>query len=346
MEPGTLHHVYELLRTLDRERSGPKDAMARAAGMRGLPGLAELDLVWERSAFDHALHFDALVPGAAGTLSMSWCPDRGVPWPLRGALRNSEADLLRVDGHTLKVATAIALMDLVWNNDDLVTRLIDAAIIHRQQASFAIGPSDVTDEQLQHAVDDFRRRRDLLTAEDTERWLAERGLDHRRLEIILADNLLRDRVRDRILGAEVATGPAEVAALDRIALEWLAADGAAQAGALFARLRDGETCIADELRRRFLAGAPAEAACACLARRDLPADVAAHLFAAPVGTLVEPFELGGRYRVARVLAIAPADPADPATAEALREASFASWLAERRRAAAIEWFWGFDRENA
>jgi putative peptide maturation system protein len=277
---------------------------------------------------------------------MSWCPDRGVPWPLRGALRNSEADLLRVDGHTLKVATAIVLMDLVWNDDDLVTRLVDAAIIHQHQARFAIDPGDITDEQLQGVVDEFRGRRNLLTAEDTERWLAERGLDHRRLEIILIDNLLRARVRDRVLGMEVATGPAEAAALDRVALEWLGADDAAEAGAMFARLRDGETCMADELRRRFIAGAPAEAPFTWLARRDLPADVAERLFAAPVGTLVEPFALAGRHRVARILAIAAADPADPDVAEALRESSFASWLAERRRGAEIQWFWGFDRNNA
>jgi putative peptide maturation system protein len=346
MQPGTLHDVYELLRALDRDRSGPNEALARLARTRGRGELAELDLVWERSAFDGALHFDALLPSAAGTLSMSWCSERGVPWPLRGVQRNADADLVRVDGYTLQVAMAIALMDLVWGDDDILTRLIDAAILQKQQGLLEVELSEITDDQLQHAMNEFRRRRNLLTAGDTERWLAEHGLDQSRLEAILGERLVRSLIRDRVIAPQIDAYLADVTPFDRVTLEWLAADDAEQAHALFAGVRDGETTLAGEAGQRFAAGGPAPEPFVRFRRRDLPAAAAAHLFGASPGALVAPFELGGEHRVARVLAIAPADPTDPDIAEQVREACFAEWLAERRRAADIEWFWGFDAEYA
>jgi len=346
MQPGILNDIYDLLLALDRERCGPDEAMARLGRARGTPELAELDLLWERSAYDGALHFDAVLPSSAGTLAMSWCPDRGVPWPLRGAQRNSDADLVRVDGYTLKIPIAIALMDLVWGDDDILTRLIDAAILHKQQALLGIDQSEITDDQLQHEMNEFRRRRGLLTAEDTERWLDEHGLGLSQLESILADRCLRALVRDRVLAPELAARAADVTPFDRVALEWLAADNADQAHALYVRVGGGETTLAEEARKRFATGGPPPELFARLSRRDLPAAAAARVFAAAPGALVAPFELGGKLRVARVVAVAPADPADPDIIELDREACFAVWLAERRHAAEIEWFWGFDEAAA
>jgi putative peptide maturation system protein len=345
MQPGILDDMYDLLRALERERSGPDDALARLARTRRTAELAELDLVWERSAFDGSLHFDALLPSAAGTLSMSWCPDRGTPWPLRGVQRNGDADLVRVDGYTLQVPTAIALLDLVWGDDDLLTRLIDAAIVHKQQRLLGISPSEFTDDQLQHAMDEFRRRNHLLTAQDTERWLAEHGLDQARLESILADKLVRSLVRDRVIAPRVEARLPDVTPFDRVALEWLAADDAAQAHAMFARVRDGETTLAGEAQLRFAAGGPAPELFVRLWRRDLPATVAVSVFGGAPGAVLPPFELGGQHRVARVLAVTPADAADPDIVELSRELCFTEWLAERRHAAEIEWFWGFDAEG-
>jgi putative peptide maturation system protein len=336
--------VYELLRSLESDRSSPKEAMARVGRMRSAPGLAELELVWERSAFDQSLHFDALLPVSAGTLSMSWCPDRGVPWPLRGVQRNSEADLIRVDGHTLRVGTAIALMDLVWNDDAIVTRLIDAAIIHKQQMILGIDLSDVTDDQLQRAMDEFRGRRNLLTPEHTERWFEEHGIDQQKLENILADKLVRSLVRDRTLAGDIAARLSDVSPFDRVALEWLGSEDADHAAAVFARVRDGTIALGDELRRAVAAGGPAPSPFVWLRRRDLPPALAAHVFDTPVGTLLAPFELAGTHRIARVLAVELTKPDDPDVLEQVREACFDEWLAERRRGAEIEWFWGFDKE--
>src|SRR3712207_2194214 len=89
-----------------------------------------IDLVWEEAVYDGAVHYDALLqlPGE-GTVSLGFAPDRGLPWPLRGVQRWSDADLVRVDGSILKVDQAIGCLDFLWEDRRLMDRLVNVCLI-------------------------------------------------------------------------------------------------------------------------------------------------------------------------------------------------------------------------
>src|SRR5262245_5532703 len=95
--------------TLAQDRARPGEAMARLRALEGRDPDIGMDLLWEEEAFDRSVHYDVLLrPPGGGTVSLSFCPDRALPWPMRGVHRWSERDLLRVNDTTLTVGEAIA----------------------------------------------------------------------------------------------------------------------------------------------------------------------------------------------------------------------------------------------
>jgi hypothetical protein len=92
---------------------------------------------------------------------------------------------------------------------------------------------------------------------------------------------------------------------DRVVVEWLAVEDEDAGHLVAARVEDGLATLADQGRARITR----------LLRRDVPDEVGALLF----GGGVVVFELAG-WRVARVLAIEPADASAPDIADRLREA--------------------------
>src|SRR5262249_11770896 len=87
-------------------------------------------------------------------------------------------------------------------------------------------------------------------------------------------------------------------------------------------------------------GAPPKAPLlAAIERRRAAPALREPLFAAAPGQLVGPVPVKGGYALLRVLAIVSAE-LDGRTRGAVKNVLFDEWLAERRRAARIEWFWG------
>ncbi|MEO5814928.1 MAG: hypothetical protein ABIT20_06580 [Gemmatimonadaceae bacterium] len=75
-------------------------------------------------------------------------------------------------------------------------------------------------------------------------------------------------------------------------------------------------------------------------RAELPPAHAEAVFAAAAGDVVGPLEGEGVFDLVRAVRLATADLSDVATRNAVSDAVFDAWLAEERRAANIEWFWG------
>jgi hypothetical protein len=83
---------------------------------------------------------------------------------------------------------------------------------------------------------------------------------------------------------------------------------------------------------------PSVTGAACAANGDSPSEIPAWTHVTVSGRRTsERFRI--LYRVARVLRLTPAR-LDEATAAAIKQLLFDEWLAERRRAARIEWYWG------
>lgn len=176
------------------QRDGVRPGPARA----GLDRLRErhpgtgMDLVWEEEPYGATVHYDALLHGDGGTVSLSYCPDRAVPWPLRGVQRWTDRELVRVNTTAMRVDQAIACLDFIWDDRRIIDRLVNACLI---QEALAREPIELSDEELQQAMDGFRRARRLYTAEETRRWMARRGMTHEQLEEYVGDTALVARLR-------------------------------------------------------------------------------------------------------------------------------------------------------
>src|ERR1700694_2214608 len=124
--------VLDYLLALQQEGVRPREARARLQPLRGChPGL-EIDLLAEEMAFDHSVHYDPLLRlSGEGTGSLSYCPERAVPWPLRGVHRSNEADLVRVNANVLQVDAAMACLD-IWDEAPIIEQLVNLCLIHEE----------------------------------------------------------------------------------------------------------------------------------------------------------------------------------------------------------------------
>ncbi len=221
-----LQSALGFLKALSRDATRPPVAMGRLKEIaRQHPNL-DLQLLWEEQAYDGSLHYDILIrePGA-GTVSLGFCSEQTLPWPMRGVQRWSDQDLLSVNATKLKIEEAIALLDFIWEERSIMRRLVDACLIRE---ALHQDPIDLSADELQRAMDGFRRAHKLYSAEDTYRWLARRGMSHAQLEQHVSQMATIAKLRQQVI-ADRADGDFE-AWLDerrqgaRIAWNWGRAD--------------------------------------------------------------------------------------------------------------------------
>jgi putative peptide maturation system protein len=328
------------LMALSREGVRPAEARTRLHLLREKYPETGVELLWEEEAYDASVHYDALlrVPGA-GTVSLGFAPDHALPWPLRGAHRWSERQLLRVNQQFLNVDQAIACLDFVWDDRRVIDRLVNVCLV---QEALALEPIELSDEEVQQAMDGFRRAHGLYTAEATYAWMARRGMAHDQLERYVSDEALVAKLRERVTAGHVvsylATHRAEfdTARIARIDF----ADEAEARGAA-EQIRAGEIDFLAAAGRRLSEAddrPEAAAAFAVVPRGQAPAGWDA-VFAAAPGELVGPLPAGDGFAVVRVLAVTPAEEGER-TRHAVEKRLFQCWLDERRTAATVEWNWG------
>ncbi|MEU7829852.1 MULTISPECIES: TIGR04500 family putative peptide maturation system protein [unclassified Nonomuraea] len=295
----------------------PPQAQERLRELRERHPESRLRLLWQREEYDDALHYDLLIKQEGeGTISLSWCPDRALPWPLRGVHRSSEFLLLRIDGAGVKVADAVAWLDFLWDEARLTDRIVTAALL---QVELAGSPVELADGELQEAVDAFRRARGLLTAEQTRAWMDRRCLTEVDLRELVAGELAAARVRERVTAGRVEPYFAEhreefaMARIARLTFPDVEAAGRA-AGKLdgSAEALDGFYALAESGD----AGLVIETVPLADLRKPAPGD-----------------------QLVRVISVGDA-VLDAETRRRVERRIFEEWIEERRRSAKIEWFWG------
>src|SRR5689334_2787862 len=108
--------VVAFLMLANRDGVRPRDARARLRTLQARHRDVEMELLWEEEAYDHSLHYDVLMRSRGkGTVSISFATDRGLPWPLRGVKRSTDANLLQVNGKMLTMEDAFTFLDVLWN---------------------------------------------------------------------------------------------------------------------------------------------------------------------------------------------------------------------------------------
>jgi len=353
------HHVLQdvlgYLQGLVGERAAPDVALQRLTPVRDRHPDTSIDVVWEDQAFDGSMHYDALIrPPGGRTISLSVCADTNLPWPLRGLQRLRDSDLLRVNGIALPVASAIAQLDVLWEKTQLMQRLVDSCLI---EEALRRSPIEVNDDDVQAALDAMRRGRRLYTIADTQAWMKSTGMTWQTLEET-ATNLARAaKLRDRVVGGRVDSSFAQNrAAFDTIAFALVRVSSQRRAIELAETVRNGGVTLLDAAQRTFLlsAGEGLQPVLRRVRRHQLGAEFGREVFTAlgdvaaadfEAGRVIGPIAAADSFLLVQVLALEPAELDDRVRA-AVKVKLFEDWLAERRRAAKIEWFWGKVEQTA
>jgi putative peptide maturation system protein len=339
----TVNETLDLLRELVSEGTRPKEASARLSTLQNRhPGIT-VDLIWEEEAYDQSLHYDALLrlPGE-GTVSLSFCPDCALPWPMRGVHRWSEADLARVNNTVLNMDQAIACLDFIWDDDRIVDRLINVCLI---QEELEQRPIALSDSELQLAFDGFRRARKLHKTEDTRLWMARHGITQEELESRLADEATIDKLRDRVADGRIEDYfEKHRAEFDSAFIGRIKFSDQERARQIGERISAGELSFYEAAQLIFVSVGPGSKQSSgeilsVVKRSELATQLGAAVYEANPGEILGPLPSQNGYELVYVLSFVSAQ-LDEATQSAIKNTLFDEWLSERRRAAKIEWFWG------
>jgi putative peptide maturation system protein len=328
--------ALDYLKGLRRDGVRPDEARARLQSLRKRHPEARVDLLWEEEACDYSVHYDALLhQEGEGTVSLSFCPEQTLPWPLRGVQRWNEMNLVRVNATVLKVDQAVALLDFVWDDAPMLKRLVHAALIREALEQNPVTPSD---DELQRALDAFRRAHRLYKAADMRRWMEQRSLTQEKLECLVAELAQIAALRDRVTADRVDEYfAAHRADFDVVFLAQIAVANAEQAQQIADRIRGGVDFY-DAAEQCYQTGTATAAALLTVRRREAAPELEA-AFAAREGSVLGPVQGGDIHLIARVISHAPARM-DATTKNAVQDFLFEEWLEDRRRASTVEWYWG------
>jgi len=334
--------TVDCLRAIVDANDPPAQAHRRLSEVGERHAPARLDLVWDSGSGDgFDRHYDALLRLArGGTLSLSYCRDHALPWPLRGAHRFGEADLLQVNDTVITVGQAIGHLESVLDDSSVSGRLIDACLIREELER---NPVDIDDVELQRTMDAFRRTHRLYSIAACQAWMQRRGLSQAQFETLIADYARVARLRQRLTAHAVDEFfEANRGAFDTVYVAQIVYGDAATASRGRAVSEADATGFFDETLRRFAAettgAGDQRTGLRTLERGFEPAAWVNAVFAATPASLVGPFENDGVFLLVRVIKTETVK-LDDRLREKIQHLLLNRWLDERRKTARIEWFW-------
>lgn len=327
----TLSLVADTLRRAHESSTPNTDVCASLAAIAAETGTT-IGAVTDEGPERQSLHV-ALVDLADGaTISLGFCPAEVEPWILLGSRSWSERDVLSVDGTPLRIQEVIRYLDGIWRDRALRTQLVNLCIVRDEIRRRCI---EVADVEIQAAADALRRGLGLCSAEETMRWLDQRGMSVGDFEQCAVDHAMLAKLRTTIVTpADVQRCLEERRALtdELTVMRATFSDPLAARALLEPR---------DDLTREGLgAAALLERGCASITiSRINRSALSEELRGDSLG-------VGDRRAVVTddcttvwiVLECRSVD--DRACRDAVEQLLFDEWLAERRRSASIEWHWG------
>jgi putative peptide maturation system protein len=272
-------------------------------------------------------------------VSLSFAPNGGLPWPLRGVQRWQDRDLARVNDVVLTVDHAIAQLDFIWDEAPIVRRLVDTCLI---QETLKRGPISLDEPDLQEAMDAFRRARGLFAAADMHRWLADAGLSSAKLEHLLTGQATLRKLTARVAAGRVdeyfAAHRDELAEVALLRLDF--PDLVRACAALDEFCREGSFLSVAQraIAEAVSSGEQAPVLDSVVLRRREAVNFELSIATEP-GAVLGPVPNQRGAALVQVVAVQPAC-LDKRTRQTIAQVLFEDWLAERRRTARIEWYWG------
>lgn len=236
--------------------------------------------------------------------------------------------------------TTLSLRDLLLREHQdgrlvpwLRQRAIDAFLLDQARA---LGLK-VEEAEKQRALDLFRRRRGLESAEKTHKWLAARRLTHAALEAALERDLLAARLRRHVTVAQVAERfQADPSAYDRLRLRLVRTTGEDQAREFLTQLQEEGADFADLARKHSRHPSRRRGGIVGLRfRGSLPAPVREAVAKAVPPTVVGPFAQTQGFDLLQLEEVVPAT-LNRATIGFIERRVFGAWLRERLAGATFQ----------
>lgn len=240
---------------------------------------------------------------------------------------------LEVNEEQLNLAEVLRPAKLAGNLQ-FVHDAIDAALIRQAADERGIA---ATDDEIQHAADQFRTARELYDADTTEAWLAEHFLSYEDWEASLAQAVITQKLRAAVTAGQIEQHFAtNRLTFDTAAVSHLVARDEDVARELLAQIKDDGADFHALARQHSLDAAtrPAGGYAGVVRRTEMEADVEAAVFGAQPATVVGPFKQEHGWLLVKVEAQQRA-ALDDALRETITTQLFADWLAERRRKARV-----------
>lgn len=332
-----LRDAVVLLAKLREERTEPEAAQAAVQVLRARHPEHWMNLVWEQERYPGTIHYDLLVGDEAGTYSLSYCADEALPWPVRGIQRVDDSLVVRVNTGEVRIEHAMSSLDYAWHTLHVGRHFIHMSLIDQEIRARGI---EVSGEELDEVMLRFRRKRQLLTREQVERWMLEHGTTEVQLASHLRDERAREKLKEQVAaGREDAYFQSHQSDFDRVQAARLFIPDRAEALRLHARLQGSPEQLLAVARARFLETGETGELFSSLERGELDPEQAALVFAAGPGQLAEPVPSGEGYELVWVMQFLPAR-FDEVTRRKIADRLFDAWLEEKRRTARVEWFWG------
>jgi putative peptide maturation system protein len=233
-----------------------------------------------------------------------------------------------LDGEALSFGEFLQSLKVSGNLSALLGPVVEGKLI--ASAAKKEGVS-VKDDELQQAADDFRRGAGLHKAAETQRWLKQSRLTAADLESSLENVLLRQKLEEKLTQGRVEEHFARNRAqYDQAQLTHLVVAKEGLANELLSQIQEEGIEIADLALKHSLDQGTRRAGgyLGLVSRGDLRPAVASAVFSAQPGDVIGPLKTDRGYHLIKVEAIHRAE-LNQATAAAIRQELFSSWLQEQ-----------------
>lgn len=191
--------LFALSSALNEQQLDRVSAWSLVRQAQSLIPQGRLDLVWDTENLGPLTSYSLILCLGHEAFSINSSSRNALPWPLRGAVQADSDVLLRVDGYSLSIAKVIRLLDPIWNSAELVTRIIDTALLSRESERV---PVSIPDEDIDSAVQRFFKARSGKDAETEDAWLQKNGLSRERLRGMLHEVLAQRMTERRLVQAD------------------------------------------------------------------------------------------------------------------------------------------------
>jgi parvulin-like peptidyl-prolyl isomerase len=241
--------------------------------------------------------------------------------------------ILKVNDETISSEQFIKILKLTNELPELLENLIkDKVTVHEAKKRGIT----VSTEEVQKAVDEYRRYAGLHRAKDTQEWLDEQGLNLDEFEDFMSERLYK-----RKMTASITTDDAieeyfklNSPRFEKVDIKQIIVESEAQAKEIMAMIADNPNdfdkyCSEHSLDDETSASGGLETG---VRRGKLPDEVDAKVFNAKVGDVIGPFQFGGEnlWQVVMVAAVHPPKKDDD-TENEIADAIYEDWLDARMK---------------